>query len=301
MTDGGWGARPNPTGWSDAADPQPPLPPSPPPSAQRFGPPPGWQGGALAGLVCAVAMVAAGFPLGLLWAAAAPHLDVASALRGNESAFAAQSDIDARFGLICAVAGLVGGLLAFWRARDAGWQVPVGLAAGGVGGALIAGWIGHLRRSPGVRHSLPADASPVLVDLLDLRVRSHGLYLIPSVVALTVFALALWMTTWRRAEATTATVPAPYDAGTIPAPYDGGACPPPGGTRLATPPPPYGDGPPPSHGTTGPPPRTAPPPARSPQHGAPPRSGEDPGPARGSQTVDDGGEPGSVRAGVDPA
>lgn len=148
----------------------------------------------LAGLICAVAMAMVGFPLGLLWGAVAPHLDLHSALQGDESAFAVQSSVDARFGLICAVAGLVGGGIAFWRARDAGWTVPLGLAVGGFGGSLIAGWIGHLRRSSAALHGLPKDASPVLVDLVDVRVRAHGLYLVMPVVALVVFALALWVT-----------------------------------------------------------------------------------------------------------
>jgi hypothetical protein len=165
-------------------------------------------------------MAIAGFPLGLLWAAAAPHLDVTGALHGNESAFAVQSDIDARFALICAVAGLVGGLVAFWRARDAGFAVPLGLAAGGLGGALIAGWIGHLRRSPGLLHSLPTNASPVLVDLIDLRVRAHGLYLVMPVVALGVFAIGLWATSRPRRGPRGERPTAPGSGGAVPGPAD---------------------------------------------------------------------------------
>ncbi len=169
-------------------------PDSPSPARSRRPVPLGVRPDLLAGLICAVAMAVVGFPLGLLWAAVAPHLDITGALHGNEPAFAVQSDIDARFAMICAIAGLVGGLLAFWRARDAGFPVPLGLAAGGTGGALIAGWIGHLRRSPDLLHSLPPNASPVLVDLVDLRVRAHGLYLVMPVVALGAFAIGLWAT-----------------------------------------------------------------------------------------------------------
>ncbi|MCK9893881.1 hypothetical protein [Frankia sp. AgB32] len=181
----------------------------------------GWRSNALAGLICAAAMVVVGFPLGLLWAAAAPHLNMANALQGNESAFAVQSDIDARFGLICAVAGVIGGAVAFWRARDAGWPVPLGLAGGGLGGALTAGGRGHPRRAPGGRHSLPGDASPVLVDLVDLRVRAHGLYLIMPVVALVVFAVALWAASWPQ-RAGTAGRPRRHATPTAPAAPIGG-------------------------------------------------------------------------------
>ncbi|MCM3924831.1 hypothetical protein ND748_24600 [Frankia sp. AiPs1] len=182
--------------------------------------------GLIAGLICAAAMAIAGFPLGLLWAVAAPHLDVTGALHGNESAFAVQSDIDARFALICAVAGLVGGLVAFWRARDAGFAVPLGLAAGGVGGALVAGWIGHLRRSPDLLHSLPPNASPVLADLVDLRVRAHGLYLVMPVVALGVFAIGLWATSRPRRGPRGERPPAPGPGGAEPGPAAASSGPP---------------------------------------------------------------------------
>ncbi|WP_256789434.1 hypothetical protein [Frankia sp. AvcI1] len=206
-----------------------PSPTSPLPARSRWPLSLGLRPDLIAGLICAAAMAVAGFPLGLLWAAVAPHLDVAGALHGNESAFAVQSDIDARFALICAVAGLVGGLLAFWRAREAGLGVPLGLAAGGLGGALIAGWIGHLRRSPDLLHSLPANASPVLVDLVDLRVRAHGLYLVMPVVALGVFAIGLWATSRPRRAPRDERPPAPGPGGAAPGP--GGAAPGPGGAE----------------------------------------------------------------------
>ncbi|SNQ47571.1 conserved membrane hypothetical protein [Frankia canadensis] len=188
----------SPFSFDPAAAGSPPVPPSagPPTGAASAGLPVVGRRSLLAGLICAAAMAVAGFPLGLLWAAVAPHIDLANALAGNESAFAVQSDVDARFGLICVVAGVIGGAAAFWRVRDAGWPVPLGLAAGGFGGALIAGWIGHLRRSSAALHGLPKDASPVLVDLVDVRVRAHGLYLVMPVAALVVLAVALWVTSW---------------------------------------------------------------------------------------------------------
>ncbi|WP_462187652.1 hypothetical protein [Frankia sp. CcWB2] len=156
---------------------------------------------AVAGLICAAAMALAGFPLGLLWAATAPHLDLAAALGGHESAFTVQSDIDVRFAQICAVAGVIGGAVACWRVRDAGWPVPVGLAAGGIGGSLIAGWIGHLRRSPQLLHALPKDASPLLTDLVDMKVRAGGLYFVMPVTALVMLLVGLWVTSRARSDA----------------------------------------------------------------------------------------------------
>ncbi|MCK9900494.1 hypothetical protein CC117_11185 [Parafrankia colletiae] len=146
----------------------------------------------LAGLVCALAMVVAGPLLGLLWAATAPRLDVDAALAGAMSVFGAQSTTDLYFALICAVAGVVGGLLAGWRAAGAGWPVPVGLAAGGVVGSLLAGWTGQQRRSGEVLASLPPNATALLRDLAEFHVRATGLYLVLPGMAVLVLALFLW-------------------------------------------------------------------------------------------------------------
>jgi hypothetical protein len=146
-----------------------------------------------AGLVCLSALVVAGPLLGLVWAAAAPRLDVAAGIGGSETAFTAQADIDATFGFICLGAGIVAGALTRWRAPDGGWPVAVGLGGGGLAASLLAGWVGHLVRSPGVLHQLPSHTSGYVVGLVDLRVRSHGLYLVLPVVALLVLALSLWL------------------------------------------------------------------------------------------------------------
>jgi hypothetical protein len=142
-------------------------------------------------------MVAVGPLLGLLWAATAPKLDVAAVVAGHTAELGVQSEIDIYFGLVTAVAGVVGGLLAFWRAADAGWPVPAGLAAGGCAGALLAGWVGHRVRSPGLLDALPAGADPVVVDLVDMRVRAGGLYLAYPTAALVVLALLIWVSSMR--------------------------------------------------------------------------------------------------------
>lgn len=146
-----------------------------------------------AGLAFLLGLTVAGPLLGLLWAAIAPRLDVAAGISGSETAFTAQADIDATFGFICLAAGIVAGVLARWRAADAGWPVPVGLAGGGLAGSLLAGWIGHLVRSPGALHQLPPHAPAYVVGLVDVKVRATGLYLVLPVTALVVLAFALWL------------------------------------------------------------------------------------------------------------
>jgi hypothetical protein len=146
-----------------------------------------------AGLAFLLGLTVAGPLLGLLWAAVAPRLNVAAGISGSETAFTAQADIDATFGFICLAAGIVAGGLARWRAADAGWPLPVGLAGGGLAGSLLAGWIGHLVRSPGALHQLPPHAPAYVAGLVDVKVRATGLYLVLPVTALLVLALALWL------------------------------------------------------------------------------------------------------------
>lgn len=146
-----------------------------------------------AGIACLLGLTVAGPLLGLLWAGVAPHLDVAASISGSENAFTTQADIDAAFGFVCLGAGLVAGLLARLRAADGGWPVPAGLAVGGLAGALLAGWVGHLVRSPGVLDQLPPNAGSYVVDLVDMRVRATGLYLVLPGSALLVLALSLWL------------------------------------------------------------------------------------------------------------
>ncbi|ADP80432.1 hypothetical protein [Pseudofrankia inefficax] len=148
-----------------------------------------------AGLVFLLGLTAAGPLLGLLWAAVAPRLDVAAGISGSETAFTAQADIDATFGFICLGAGVVAGVLARWRAADGGWPVPAALAGGGFAGSLLAGWIGHLVRSPGVLRKLPPHAPAYVAGLVDFKVRATGLYLVLPVTALLVLAFALWLPT----------------------------------------------------------------------------------------------------------
>ncbi len=156
------------------------------------------RGDLVAGLACLLAMIVAGPLLGLLWAATAPRLDVRAVLAGSEAAFNAQGGVDAYFGLIFLVGGIIGGLLALWRGRDASWPVPVGLAVGGFGGSLLAGLVGHALRTDGARRHLPPGAGPYVISLVDFKLRAHGLYVVMPTAAVTVLAIGLWLTTHAR-------------------------------------------------------------------------------------------------------
>lgn len=164
-----------------------------PPAA---GPPPLTRtGGLVAGGVCLAVTAAVGPLLGLLWAASAPRISVPEVLAGNEAAFGVQGGVDIYFLFICLVAGVIAGVAAFWRGRDAGWPVPLGLALGGFAGSVLAGAVGHAVRSGSIRAKVPSSAGGLAVQLVDFRVRTHGLYFVMPASALLVLTVLLWAAT----------------------------------------------------------------------------------------------------------
>jgi hypothetical protein len=153
-------------------------------------------GDVVAGVVAAAVMLVAGVPLGLLWGATAPRVDVADLLNNSaETALEAQPAADARFALLAAIFGLVAGLIAVWRGRRAGWPLPVGLALGGLGGSLIAGQVGHLLQSDKALRAVPPTANPLVRDLVDVGIRADGVHAVYPFVALAVFLVLVLLTT----------------------------------------------------------------------------------------------------------
>ncbi len=168
--------------------------PRPPPRAPRAAV--AATGDVVAGVVAAAAMLAAGIPLGLIWGATVPTVDVKDLLlNSSETALEAQPAADARFALLAAAFGIVAGLLAGWRGRKAGWPLPVGMALGGVGGSLIAAQVGHLIASSDALSAVPPTANPVVRDLVDVTVRADGVHGIFAFAALLVFLVIVALTT----------------------------------------------------------------------------------------------------------
>jgi hypothetical protein len=185
----------------------------------RPSPPPRGEGGGLAttgdvvaAVVAAAAMLIAGVPMGLLWGASAPRVDVADLLgNSSETALEAQPAADARFAVLAIIFGLVAGLIAGWRGRRAGWPLPVGLLLGGGGGSLIAAQVGHLVASGKALAQVPPNANPLVRELVDVMVRAHGAHAIYPFVALLVF-LVLVASTTRAEPLSIPTAPPPAGA-----------------------------------------------------------------------------------------
>jgi hypothetical protein len=131
----------------------------------------------------------AGAPLGWIWAHTARRVDVQAVLADNESAFSRQTGVDLWFALLSVFAGLLIGALVWWLSRPADWPVPVGLAAGATGGALLAGAIGRAINSgiPG----LPHGATDLAEVLLRFQVRAPGWYVVYPAVALIVLLIGM--------------------------------------------------------------------------------------------------------------
>lgn len=97
-----------------------------------------------------LAMAVAGLLLGVLWYLVAPRLSFRIDASDNilplgpvESE--ALIGADGWFVALTALVGLLAGVTTWWRWRAVrGPAVAVGLAAGGLAGALVASWIGHL-------------------------------------------------------------------------------------------------------------------------------------------------------------
>lgn len=131
----------------------------------------------------------AGAPLGWIWAHTADRVDVQAVLSDNESAFSRQTGVDLWFALLSLIAGLLIGAVVWWLSRPADWPVPLGLAIGATGGALLAGAIGRAINSgiPG----LPHDATDLAKVLLRFQVRAPGWYVVYPAVALIVMLIGM--------------------------------------------------------------------------------------------------------------
>lgn len=101
---------------------------------------------ARAGVLAAVVTVLAGAPVGLLWAALAPRVDVVIAGENVQLVMPGSSAFIAADGFYLAavtVAGLVGGVLAWRLASAHGPAVVVGLTLGGLVAAYVAMVVGQ--------------------------------------------------------------------------------------------------------------------------------------------------------------
>ncbi|HEX4428447.1 MAG TPA: hypothetical protein VHZ96_04170 [Frankiaceae bacterium] len=149
----------------------------------------------LSALVVAISLVVVGVPMGIIWAATTPKLNVKQALAGSEAAFNAQGGADVHFAFLALIFGVLAGAVVGWRGRRGSWTLPVALAVGGVGGSLVAAQVGHLRGSSRVLDQLPQDIRGRVSNVVDFVLRSHGFHVVFPVAALLTYLIIMLLTT----------------------------------------------------------------------------------------------------------
>ncbi len=170
------------------------LPPEPP-VARRWKPEAPHSRDVLSAIVVAIALVVVGVPMGLIWAATTPKLNVKQALAGSEAAFNVQGGADVHFALLALIFGVLAGAVVGWRGRRGSWTLPLALAIGGVGGSLVAAQVGHLRGSSRVLDQVPQDIRSRVSNLVDFVLRSHGFHVVFPVAALLTYLIIMLLTT----------------------------------------------------------------------------------------------------------
>ncbi|MFL6137622.1 MAG: hypothetical protein ACJ74O_07470 [Frankiaceae bacterium] len=169
-----------------------PAPVAPAEPALRAEPPAAAE--ARAGLLTALGLAALGVPVAGIWYALAPRVlyQVVATGRGSPvdpetKAFIAD---DGTFFLLTAVVGLLCGTVAYLVGRRCALGVAIGLAVGGIAGAIVAWKLGTSFGSGGFHHALRTDPTGTTVRG-PLGLRAKGTLVAWPVGALLAFVLGL--------------------------------------------------------------------------------------------------------------
>jgi len=206
---------------SDPATQQPYAPPAPPPYGtpgqwgQQWSSPPGWAWPAPApardpinwateGIVAALGtlfLALSGAIAGLLWDAAAPKVSFPALAASADQAFRPQIGADAWFLLVTMLVGLVTAVGFCLVVRRPGPGVAIGLAAGGLLGALVADRVGFVAEhdvAVAGLHAIGFRATGDLVTQVDFRVHALGVIAAWPLVALAVLGVFVGIDALRR-------------------------------------------------------------------------------------------------------
>lgn len=145
-----------------------------------------------AAVVIVLALAVTGALLGFLWQAWSPPGPFGIIYRNGTQPdeTEAWAAADGRFGLIVAVVGLVAGLIVWWLRRTRGPYVVLALGVGGIGGAALTEWIGHLVR--GAAHTVPCYPPSGRADCtehLPLTLHMAGLLYVEPALAILVYGM----------------------------------------------------------------------------------------------------------------
>ena len=186
------------------AEPVPPW--SPPPGWGWPAPPPppdpiNWASEGIIAVLGTVFLALSGAIAGLLWDAVAPKLSFRALAASADQTFRPQIGADAWFLLVTMLVGLVTATVFCLVVRRPGPGVAVGLAVGGLLGALVADRVGFVaERDAAVAglHAIGLRAAGDLVTQVDFRVHALGVIAAWPLVALAVLGVFVGIDALRR-------------------------------------------------------------------------------------------------------
>jgi hypothetical protein len=139
-----------------------------------------------------------GAAVGLIWEAGAPHVRLAAAIDGSESAAKPLIGDDVRLGLLGIIAGIVVAVvvLVVGRHRERGPGEVLGLGVGGVLGGLVADRVGDLARHHEMVRAVAAAVPGVtsaqtsrVLGYFGFHVRATGVLMLWPIAAVAVYLL----------------------------------------------------------------------------------------------------------------
>jgi hypothetical protein len=157
------------------------------------------------GAIIAVFSTLLGAVVGLIWQAGAPHVQLAAAINGSESAAKPLIGDDVRLGVLGIIAGVVVAVvvLVLGRHRERGPGEVLGLAAGGVLGALVAARVGDLARHHETVRAIAAAVPGVtsaqttkVLGYFGFHVRATGVLMLWPIAAVAVYLLVGFGRQW---------------------------------------------------------------------------------------------------------
>jgi hypothetical protein len=157
------------------------------------------------GLLVAAYSALLGGVVGLIWEAGAPHVRLAAAIDGSESAAKPLIGDDVRLGLLGIVAGIVVAVVVLVAGRhgERGPGEVLGLGVGGVLGALVAARVGDLARHHETVKALAtivpgatAAQTSKLVGYFGFHVRATGVLMVWPIAAVGVHLLVTASARW---------------------------------------------------------------------------------------------------------
>ena len=146
----------------------------------------------MTGLIVAAYAILLGPVVGLVWAALAPKVSIASLRAGSGVTFQAQIGADAWFLLVGGVAGALIVLVAVVFAGEPGPGVTGGAAIGGLVAAFVADRVGYLSQLSSTKHALlGAHPGGDVISEIDFRIRALGVLTVWPLASLLVVGVVI--------------------------------------------------------------------------------------------------------------